>query len=145
MKILEAIRNEILGISTVSAAVSTRVYPVNLPEPAGGATPELPAITLSVVFGSELPLLTERSGISRRRVQVSVWSLQYDQAYALREAIKDTFVQFSGRLGSTDVSNLNGLDVLHIAHSGEYDRMEPVINCYTLFLDLMVMHREESA
>lgn len=85
-----ALHSHLTTYSGLAALVSTRVYPVQLPD-----TPTLPAVTyqridtLSVQHRS-----SQRARFSRPRFQIDGWATSYKIAAAVREQIKAAMGEF---------------------------------------------------
>lgn len=64
----QALRHKLINTSAISALVSTRVYPLRLPQQV-----VLPAITYQMIGGPVITLHGERSKLPRQRVQITSW------------------------------------------------------------------------
>lgn len=124
--ITAAIRSILTGNSAVSADVSTRVYPLNLPE--GGT---LPAIVLQEVNHTQHYSLQHLS-----RVQVSILTTTseseygYDIAHRIRDNARAALMGYSGMQGTTGVEN--------VVHIGDVEMMEPEYNRFLIHSDYYV-------
>lgn len=124
MTALEAVRAELMLDSTLTALVSTRVYPQVMPE--GDA---LPAVVLTVI--SDVPAVsmdgTHETRLRESRVQVDSYSKTHLQARAVAEAV-------AGVLG-----NLQRHDLSTVADNigtDSYDDAAQVYRCtadYSVF------------
>ena len=66
------------GAAAVAAVVSTRIYPVVLPQDV-----TLPAITYSRISGGQVNSLTGYSGLENPRIQIDVWGATYPACQTL--------------------------------------------------------------
>lgn len=72
---------------TVSGLVADRIYPRQLPE-----NPDLPAIVYTRVSGPLVQSLQGSSHLAHPRIQVDVFTDQYDEAKALAMAVKNALI-----------------------------------------------------
>lgn len=68
----------ISGAAAVAAVVSTRIYPVVLPQDVA-----LPAISYSRISGGQINSLTGYSNLESPRIQVDVWGETYSSVKSL--------------------------------------------------------------
>lgn len=79
--------------SAISSICGTRIYPVVRPT---GAT--YPALTYKLIAAKPSPTL-QTSGYQRWRIEFNCFAGTYDQAAALRAALRSTLEGFNGILG----------------------------------------------
>lgn len=97
--IYPALRNRLLGDTTIASIVSNRVYPVQLPQ--GASTP---AITITPVSGYTASILLRPSPLQWTRFQVDCWQQQasgfsaYEQAEILGYLVRRRLDAFAGDL-----------------------------------------------
>jgi hypothetical protein len=119
------------GRPEVSALVSTRVYPVKLPE-----RPTYPALSFFRVNPVPLNTLDSNSPqtVQGTTVQVSAWSTDYYEAHRVAETVRRELHSFSG--------NMAGMEVGQVTFDGgredyDDDAQEPgvhhVSNDYTIW------------
>lgn len=95
----DAIRAVLLADADVAALVSSRVWPVRLPQ-AG----TLPAVVYQrISTTAEPPALEAPVGPTRSRVQVSCWAATFGQARQLGEAVLGALNGWSGTAGGERV------------------------------------------
>lgn len=103
-EILKAVRSRMLGATSVSDLVSTRVYWQHLPQDA-----TLPAVVLKEISNEAVEHLKGTSGVSTTRVQIDCYATSYPAAFALREAIRQRLHAWRGTSQSVNVlSSLQG-------------------------------------
>ncbi len=132
MLIEVALANQLLANTGVAALVSTRVYPVRLPQ--GGT---YPAITYSKVSGSRIRTMGSHEDSANPRVQVSCWGKTYADAKGLANAVRIALDRFSGTLGG-----MGGVDVSAILLENELDLDDPETKLYHVPLDFLVWYTE---
>ena len=82
---------------SVSALVSTRVYPLRLPQ-----KPTYPAITYSIVAGEEFPAMSVNVDTTSVRVQISCWATSYTSVKSLSNSVKSAIDRKSGTVGTIE-------------------------------------------
>ncbi len=85
----EDIYTALSGFTGLSALVSTRIYPLHMPQ---GAT--VPAVTYTRVSGARISNL-DRENIQNPRYQVDVWDDEYDNARAVAVQVQAAFAAAS--------------------------------------------------
>ncbi len=65
-----------------------------------------PWVTVREAAGRELQSLTGPSGLVETLMQINVWSKDYDEAYALRSAIKSYLLPYTGAAGSENIQGV---------------------------------------
>lgn len=90
-EILKAVRSHILGTTSVSDLVGTRVYWQRLEQNA-----TLPAVVLKELSNEAAEHLLGTSGLSTTRVQIDCYATSYPAAFALREAIRQRLHAYRG-------------------------------------------------
>jgi hypothetical protein len=119
------------GRPEVSALVSTRVYPVKLPE-----RPTYPAISFFRVNPVPLNTLDSNSPqkVQGTTVQISAWSTDYYEAHKAAETVRRVLQSFAGTMTDLEVGQ-----VTHDGGRDSYDdeAQEPgvhqVSNDYTIW------------
>ena len=84
--------------ATVLALVSTRIYPLAVPQ-----TGSFPAITYQRISGSHVRSHSGPSGLSVARYQLTCWASTYAGAKALAEAVREAMDAVSGTWNSIAV------------------------------------------
>lgn len=118
--------------SSVTALVSTRVFPETLPQ----AT-TLPALTYSQVSAVRVRDHTGPAGKSRHRVSINCWASTYAGARALADAVRQNMDGFQGWWRDTFVGS--------VALVNEFDLFEEeagVTGIYRVVQDYIVSHLE---
>jgi len=114
---------------TVSGLVSTRIYPVKLPQ-----SPDMPAITYSRVSGPRIQTIAGPSGLAYPRVQVDSWASTYTGIKTLADAVRQALDGYSGTIASIRIGG--------IMMDGELDLYEPGVEEYRVTQDYIVWYDE---
>ncbi|HLO41012.1 MAG TPA: DUF3168 domain-containing protein [Phycisphaerales bacterium] len=83
MPIESAVRQFLLASTAVTDLVGVRIYPVTLPR-----APEYPAVRYAVISKVRDVAFGGYTGLCMARVQVDIFSPQYDQAKAIMDAMR---------------------------------------------------------
>ena len=124
-----AVRAILAADGTVSGLVSSRIYPMKLPQ-----GPTMPAITYSRVSGPRVETITGPSGLAHPRVQVDSWASTYAGVKALATAVRKALDGYRGTIASVRVGG--------IIMDGELDLYEPGVEEYRVTQDYVVWHDE---
>lgn len=92
------LRTFLLSDGPVAAIVSTRIYPVKLPQ---GVT--LTSLVLNEISGQGDHHNEGASGLVRTRMQIGAWSQTVDGAHALFLAVKEAIDGYRGPMGDVQV------------------------------------------
>ena len=117
------------GVSGVTNIVSTRIYPVRLPD-----APTLEAIVYTVISAPRTEDLSGSSGLGTAIVQIDCWANTYSEANTLAEAVRQAMQGYSGTMGGTTVEGVHLLD--------ELDNFEEDINERRKILRFSIWFRE---
>lgn len=125
-----AIKGLLTGDATVSGLVSSRVYPIALPQEA-----TLPAISYSRVsmFGKDVT----HSGTNQAAktvLQISCWARSALAAKNLANAVKAVLHGYSGATG--------GETIFYTQVVNEVDLFDPEVGIFQIPVDVMVHHRD---
>ena len=93
MTTLEDARDHLLLDGTLTGFIGTRMFPLKRVQ---GST--LPAVTYQVISGIRPHTWTGYAGMQRQRVQFSIWSAEYGEAYNIGQAIILRLDSFEGAL-----------------------------------------------
>lgn len=115
--------------SGVAALVSTRVYPVLLPQ-----NPTYPAITYQRISGPRVPIYDGPSTMAAPRFQIDSWSETYAGAKALAEAVREAMDCFHGTMSPVTVG------VCEIIT--ETDLYDDEARVFRVLQDYRILHRE---
>lgn len=114
------LRTYLLTQTAVTAIVSTRVYPVRLPQ---GTT--LPAVTYQRVAGASEFDHEGSAGLGRGRWQFDCWALSYAAMVALAESVRAALATYGARI-------VNVIDM-----------PEPEITIWRRLVELYLWHQED--
>jgi hypothetical protein len=119
----------ILVNDTTVKAITTRCYPVKLPQ-----NPTYPLILYTKISGMRDHHLTGPSGHAHPRFQIEAWAETYAGAKTLSEAIRGALDGYTGTASSTKISSCL-LD-------SERDVYESEIEVYRVIQDYLIWHDE---
>lgn len=128
----ESLKARLGAVSGVTDLVSTRVYPVKLPQ-----GPTLPAVTYQRISTIKESAMGNDAGISRTRFQVTCWAETYSALKGVSEAVRAALQRFQGTSGGVEVLDSfleNDMDI----YSGE----ESDFRVYGEMQDYIWIHRE---
>ena len=124
------IHYELSNDTDVKALVSTRVYPLKLPQ---GWT--LPAITYQLVSNERAHTLAGPSGRIRPRFQIDCWDDDYEDVKTLATAVRQCLDGFKD--DSNTESDIGGITLV-----GERDIWEEQIKLFRISMDFIIPHFE---
>ena len=124
----QAIRYILVNDTTVKA-ITTRCYPVTIPQ-----SPTYPLILYTKISGDRDHALRGASGHAHPRFQVEAWDLTYTAAKTLADAIRNALDDYTGTAAGT---------VIHSCLiESERDTYESEIEIYRIMQDYMIWHEE---
>lgn len=135
MLVESAIYNLLVSDVAIAALVSSRVYPLILPQNA-----TYPALVYSKVSGARLHHLTGSAGRAMPRITVSCWATTYLGAKQLAALVRATLDGFRGTL--TDGNSPAGTCAASVLIENELDDYDESAKKYRVILDFMVNHAE---
>ena len=101
---LSDLRAQILADSAVENLVGTRMYPTIAPQSAA-----LPYITYQVISAFRQPTMLAPDNLPEKRIQIDAWGSTFSQAHAVAEAIRQAIDGFSGTMGSSPGTEVQGV------------------------------------
>lgn len=126
---IESAINYILVNDSTVSAITTRCYPVTIPQ-----SPTYPLILYTKISGMRDHTLGGASGHAHPRFQVEAWAETYSGAKTLADAIRDALDDYSGTVSGT---------VIHSCLiDSERDVYESEIEIYRVIQDYFVWHEE---
>lgn len=130
----KAIRTRLLSVAAVTNLVSTRIYPLTLPQ---GVT--MPAVRYTRVSGNSDPYIGGTTGAATARLQFDIFATSYAGAEAVRDAIKEAIDQYTGTSSGVVIHSCNSA-----MHMDLFD--EPVhgdaVGLYQMVSDYEIVHSE---
>ena len=130
----KAIRTRLLSVAAVTNLVSTRIYPLTLPQ---GVT--MPAVRYQRVSGNSDPYIGGTTGAATARLQFDIFATTYAGAEAVRDAIKEAIDQYTGTSSGVVIHSCNSA-----MHMDLFD--EPVhgdaVGLYQMVSDYEIVHSE---
>lgn len=130
MTIEKDIHYALANDADVSALVSSRIYPLKLPQ---GWT--LPAVTYQRVSGYREHCLSGASGRARPRFQIDCWASDYDDVKDLADKVRLCLDGFKGDINTES-------DVGGITLEADRDLWEENIDTYRVSMDFIIPHFE---
>jgi hypothetical protein len=94
-------------ISPVAGIITLLNSQFSSPQMVGISPPPLPSnagdpyVTVQEIMDLETESMEGQSGLLKSVIQVNVWSNSYETAHALRKAIRDYLLSFSGPIGGS--------------------------------------------
>lgn len=98
MMITEAFYAKLAATTGLTSLVSTRIYPIRLPQ-----NPVFPCVTFQVISEPRIHSLDGASA-PNAIIQVDCWARQHKEAHQVAEAVMAAFDSFAGTMGSVTVS-----------------------------------------
>lgn len=126
----QAIYSRLQAVTGVTSLVSTRCYPLVLPQ-----NPTYPAVRYQQIDGLSNSAMGSDTGVVEATVQVDSYAETYTGARALGEAVFAALNRFRGTVASVEI-----LDVFRA--SGPNDIYEEDTKVRRVQLDFTVWHRE---
>jgi len=123
-----ALRSILINDATVKA-ITTRAYPVTIPQ-----SPVYPLILYTKITGMRDHHLRGPSGHAHPRLQVESWSKTYSEAKYLAVAIREALDGYSG--------TASGVVIGSILIDSERDAYESEIKIYRTIMDFFIWHEE---
>ena len=123
-----AIRYILINDATVKA-ITTRVYPVTIPQ-----SPQYPLILYTKITGMRDHHLRGPSGHAHPRFQIEAWAKTYTEAKTLADAIREALDGYSGTAAGTKIGSC--------LIESEQDIYESEIEVYRVTSDWFIWHEE---
>ena len=117
------------SLLVTNAGVSSRVYPVRLPQNA-----IFPAVTYQRVGGNRISSLSGPSGLAHPRFQTDVWAETYAESKTIAASIRTALDGYSG---TVDTLRIGGSILV-----SEWERYEPDAALYRVSMDFNIFHDE---
>jgi len=121
----EKVIYSILKNDSEVSAVTTRIFPVILPQ---GAS--LPAIVYQQVSDPSFKDIAGVTNYGNTRMQINIFSGKYSEAKSLTKKVKSALNNYSGIVDTTDVHQITVED--------EIDDFEPTTQFYRVIVDVIV-------
>lgn len=101
MTIESALRAHLLADSNISNEISTRMFPLRLPQ-----NTEFTAITYQVISGDSTYTQDGDSGLDRPRIQIDVWDPSYEKSVEVGNLVKDRLSGFKGTVSGIEIQGI---------------------------------------
>jgi len=112
--ITKAVQSFLSNQSTITAIVSTRIYPHHI---SGKPNPTYPALTHQLKGNNHQDILSGGAGYSIARIAIDCWATHPGTIETLAEAVRLKMQGYSGLMGATQVDRANLVN--------EFDMDEP--------------------
>ena len=132
MVIEEALYAYLSSHAGLTALVSTRIYPLVMPQNA-----TLPAVTFSKISGPRAHAMQQDAGLAYPRFQVSCWGGTYKQAKEVAGQVRAALQDYTGTMGGA-----GGVVVSGVFLEDENDLYEPGTQAYHIAIDFIIWHLE---
>lgn len=130
----KTIRTRLLAVSAVTDIVSTRIYPIVLPQ---GCT--LPAIRYRRISGGSDEHIRGTTGAANSWVQIDCYATSYAAVEALAEQVRLAIHTYRGTVGGVDIHSVelqNRMDMRENPAHGDD------VGWYVHTLDFRIVHSE---
>jgi len=128
MSLESELRTRLAADGTISGLVSTRIYPLKLPQ-----NPTYPAIVFRRISGPRLRHITGASGRGDGRIQIDSWATTYTGAQTLAAAVRASLHGYIGLLTTLKVA---------ITLANEIDDYDEDAEKYRVIQDYTLAHTE---
>lgn len=99
--IYEALRTRLIATANVQSIVSSRIYPVKMPD-----NPTFPAISMQMVSALHEESLSGSSGLVGALLQLDCWAASINTAHDLAEKVRLALEGFRGTVASHDIQGI---------------------------------------
>lgn len=123
----EAIWTLLQADANVTALISTRLYPVQMPQ-----NPTYPNVVYSMVSDRGLDWLASDGGMQWSRYQFDCYARTYTQAKRLARTLRVALNHYSSTVGTIDICQAKFLS--------ELDDFEPVAEIYRVAVDFRIQY-----
>lgn len=134
MEIEAALYAELAADSSVSALVSSRIYPVLIPQDV-----DMPAIAYQRISGPR-DYSHQGAGLVSARFQITCQATSYSGAKSLAAAVRDALSGFSGTMGAGGGGG--GVKVQGAFVDNDLDGYGATAQEWTVRLDVIIQHTE---
>ena len=124
----QAIRSILINDVTV-AAITTRCYPITLPQ-----NPTYPLILYMHISGAIDNHMTSDSGMANPRYQIESWAETYAASVTLSTAVREALNHFTGTVGTLRIGSCVIVD--------ERNQFDTEIPIYRIMQDYKIWHDE---
>ena len=132
MVIEEALYSHLTGDPTVGGLISTRQYPLTIPQDVS-----LPSVAYQRLSGPGETAHDGAVGVEGGRFQFTCQAQGYDDVKELANAVREALIGFKGLMGGSGGVLVDGCFVLN-----ELDGYGMVAGVYTVRLDMAIHYRE---
>jgi gamma-glutamyltranspeptidase len=133
MSLEKAVRSILIADATVTALVSSRVFPQRRPQ--GTA---VPAIVYQNIFEETNEALATQGGIRRTRLSVEVFDKTYGDTKTLRNAVEDALINYTG---TTEGETINSLRLESAVDIDETNEPGGDFGYFRTILDFVIWHQ----
>ena len=128
----ESLYAYLTGYAGLTALVSTRIWPLTLPD-----EPALPALTYHRISRTPVRQLATPSVLATEsRFQFSCWGVSYADAKKVANQVEAALVDFTGVMGGT-----GGITVLDAHPVGEVDLFDGRVKLHHCSVDIMILYQ----
>ena len=129
MSIESGLATHLFNTASVTAFVSTRIYPSRIPDPTTATPTTFPCLVYNLI--SE-PVFTSFDGaqLFAARVQIDAWATSYKSAHDTAAAVHSAL---QGYRGAMDVYQVGG-----IFRQRKNDMSDPDLKLYRISMDYMI-------
>lgn len=132
MMIEEALFKHLKAHAGLSALVSSRIYPMVMPQKTS-----MPAVTFQRISTPREYTHGGYSGLAHPLFQISCWGEKYKDTRAVAEQVRLALQAYVGTMGGT-----GGVEVQASFQENEIDFYDPGANLYHVPVDFRIWHKE---
>lgn len=126
-----ALYNRLSTYAGLTALVSTRIYPLVLPQ-----DPTLPAVTYQTIGRSMEDVRGSGPRYAETRIQIDCWAATYASAKSVAEQVRAALQDYTGTMGG-----VGGVPVLDGDAVNEIDLYEPDALLHRVMVEALITHR----
>lgn len=128
----QAVYSQLANNAGVSALVSTRIYPLVMPQ-----QPTMPALVYAMVDNNREQVHRGQTTGVKARVQVTCWGATEASAAAVKDAVRLAMIGAQGSVASVTIDG--------VVCEGEVEGFEPDTTRHWIALDFFIWHREAAS
>ena len=132
MLLEQALYSYLSGVAGLTALVSTRIYPLMMPQDV-----TLPAVTYQRISGPRVHTMGTDPGLESPRFQLSSWASSYSSVKAVAEQVRLALQDYAGTMGGA-----GGVVVQRAFLEGDQDFYEPDTLIYQVASDFIIWAEE---
>lgn len=93
----------LLTISNLTAIIGARIYPLMMPQHAGGEPPKVPSLVYQRISVQRQPLVCTTDKTAQGAVLINAYAVNYAAVKALAEQVRLALIDFKGMMGDVEI------------------------------------------